>query len=227
LDEFQSEKARSMLTRSLARRQWLIGAAAVLAAPRLITSAGAASPLVVTPGQTEGPFYPVKFPADMDADLVRVSGQAKQAAGRITHISGRILDQRGEIVRGASVEIWQCDAHGIYDHPGDSGGRRRDAAFQGYGRTQVDADGRYAFRTIRPVAYPGRTPHIHFKVHAPGVGRLTTQMYVAGERQNATDGPLNAIRDAKARETLIVALREAPDREAGALAGTFDIVLAV
>jgi protocatechuate 3,4-dioxygenase, beta subunit len=216
-----------MLIRSLARRQWLIGAAAALAAPRLATVAGAATQLVITPGQTEGPFYPVKFPADMDADLVRVSGQAKQAAGRITHISGRILDQRGEIVRGASVEIWQCDAHGIYDHPGDSGGRRRDAAFQGYGRTQVDADGRYAFRTIRPVAYPGRTPHIHFKVHAPGVGRLTTQMYVAGERQNATDGPLNAIRDAKARETLIVALREASDGEAGALAGTFDIVLAV
>ena len=80
------------------------------------------------------------------------------------------------------VEIWQCDANGIYNHPGDSGQRRRDAAFQGYGRTKVDAGGRYAFRTIRPVAYPGRTPHIHFKVHAPGVGRLTTQMYVAGER---------------------------------------------
>src|SRR5688572_14161536 len=113
-------KARSMLIRSLARRQWLIGAAAALAAPRLVTAAGAANPLVVTPGQTEGPFYPVKFPADMDADLVRVSGQAAQAAGRIAHISGRILDRRGEIVRGASVEIWQCDAHGIYDHPGDS-----------------------------------------------------------------------------------------------------------
>jgi protocatechuate 3,4-dioxygenase beta subunit len=222
-----SEKARSMLTRSLARRQWLIGAAAALAAPRLVTPAGAANPLVVTPGQTEGPFYPVKFPADMDADLVRVRGQAARAGGRITHISGRILDPRGEIVRGASVEIWQCDVHGIYDHPGDSGGRRRDAAFQGYGRTQVDGDGRYAFRTIRPVAYPGRTPHIHFKVHAPGVGRLTTQMYVAGERQNATDGPLNAIRDRNARDSLIVALRDAPDRETGALAGSFDIVLAV
>ena len=104
------------------------------------------------------------------------------------------------------VEIWQCDAQGIYSHPGDSGHKRHDAAFQGYGRVQVDADGRYAFRTIRPVAYPGRTPHIHFKVHAPGVGRLTTQMYVAGERQNATDGPLNGIRDRKARDTLIVAL---------------------
>ena len=215
-----------MPTRALARRQWLIGAAAAVAAPRLVTTV-AAAPLIVTPGQTEGPFYPLAFPADMDADLVRVKGQVAQAVGQITHISGRILDRRGGIVKGATVEIWQCDAHGIYDHPGDSGRRRRDTAFQGYGRTKVDADGRYAFRTIRPVAYPGRTPHIHFKVHAPGTGRLTTQMYVGGERQNATDGPLNAIRDRASRETLIVALREAPDREAGALAGTFDIVLAV
>jgi protocatechuate 3,4-dioxygenase, beta subunit len=215
-----------MSIHALARRQWLIGAAAAMAAPRLVTPAAAAG-RIVTPGQTEGPFYPVAFPADMDADLVRVKGQAAQAVGQVTHISGRVLDQRGDIVKGAAVEIWQCDARGIYDHPDDSGRRRRDAAFQGYGRTQVDADGRYAFRTIRPVAYPGRTPHIHFKVHAPGIGRLTTQMYVAGERQNAADGPLNAIRDRAARETLIVALRDAPDREAGVLAGTFDIVLAV
>jgi len=209
------------------RRQWLIGASAALAAPRLLTAAGAGTPLIVTPGQTEGPFYPVKFPADMDADLVRVQGQAAQAVGQVTHILGRVLNPRGEIVRGATVEIWQCDAHGNYNHPGDSGHKRHDAAFQGYGRTQLDADGRYAFRTIRPVAYPGRTPHIHFKVHAPGIGRLTTQMYVAGERQNATDGPLNRIRDSKVRDTLIVALGEAGSLEAGALKGTFDIVLAV
>ena len=216
-----------MLTGSLPRRQWLIGAAATLATPQLASLAAAATRLIVTPGQTEGPFYPVRFPPDMDADLVRVTGQSAQAVGQITHIAGRVLDTRGEIVRGATVEIWQCDAQGIYNHPGDSGHKRHDAAFQGYGRAQVDADGRYAFRTIRPVAYPGRTPHIHVKVHAPGIGRLTTQMYVAGERQNATDGPLNGIRDAKARESLIVALRQAPDREAGALEGTFDIVLAV
>ena len=163
----------------------------------------------------------------MDADLVRVKGQATQAVGQVTHISGRILDKRGEIVRGAMVEIWQCDAQGIYRHPGNSGHKRHDAAFQGYGRAQVDAAGRYAFRTIRPVAYPGRTPHIHFKVHAPGIGRLTTQMYVAGERLNASDGPLNGIRDRNARDTLIVALSRAGNLEAGALKGTFDIVIAV
>jgi protocatechuate 3,4-dioxygenase, beta subunit len=205
------------------RREFLAGTVAAIAVPQLVL---ANSPLVVTPGQTEGPFYPVTLPADADADLVRVTGQAAQAAGKVTHVSGRVLDRRGEVVRGAMVEIWQCDARGIYNHPEDSGVRRRDVAFQGYGRTQVDSTGRYAFRTIRPVAYPGRTPHIHFKVHAPGLGRLTTQMYVAGERQNATDGLLNAIRDRKARESLMVTLAAADDIEPGTLKGTFDIVLA-
>lgn len=209
------------------RRALLVGATSALAAQAVAPIARAASPLVVTPGQTEGPFYPLTLPADMDSDLVRVKGQAAQAIGTVTHVSGRILDRHGEPVRGAMVEIWQCDAHGIYNHPGDSGQRRRDAAFQGYGRVEVDAGGRYAFRTIRPVAYPGRTPHIHFKVHAPGVGRLTTQMYVYGERQNATDGVLNGIRDRRARDSVIVTLTEAVDTEPDALKGTFDIVLAV
>jgi protocatechuate 3,4-dioxygenase beta subunit len=187
----------------------------------------AQTPVVATPGQTEGPFYPVKFPADMDGDLVRVKGQAAHALGKITHVSGRVRDRRGGIVKGATVEIWQCDANGVYDHPGDSGQRRRDTAFQGYGRVQVDGDGLYAFRSIRPVAYPGRTPHIHFKVAAPGTGRLTTQMYVAGEPQNETDGVLRRIRDRQARESLIVRLVRGDELEAGALKGIFDIVLAI
>ena len=161
----------------------------------------------------------------MDADLVRVQGRQAQAMGQVTHVSGRVLDRKGQIVRGAMVEIWQCDANGVYNHPRSPGQSHRDAGFQGYGRTGLDDAGRYAFRTIRPVAYPGRTPHIHFKVHAPGAGRLTTQLYLAGEPQNATDGVLNAIRDRAARESVIVRLEEAGTIEAGALAGTFDIVL--
>jgi protocatechuate 3,4-dioxygenase beta subunit len=211
---------------TLLRRTVLAGIGAAMVSGSVPVRA-ADTPLVLTPGQTEGPFYPTALPADLDADLVRVTGQAAQAVGRVTHISGRILNRRGETVPGAMVEIWQCDANGIYNHPGDSGRARRDTAFQGYGRTQVDAAGRYAFRTIRPVAYPGRTPHIHFKVHAPGVGRLTTQLYVAGEPRNASDGVLNAIRDRKARESVIVRLEDAETVEPGALAGTFDIVLNV
>jgi protocatechuate 3,4-dioxygenase, beta subunit len=209
---------------TLKRRQILIGAAAAALVPSLSALAQTAR-LVVTPGQTEGPFYPVSFPTDMDSDLVRVQGRAAQALGQVAHVGGRVLNRRGEPVRGATVEIWQCDANGVYNHPRQPGLQRRDAAFQGYGRAQAADDGRYSFRTIRPVAYPGRTPHIHFKVHAPGAGRLTTQMYIAGERQNASDGLLNAIRDRAARESVIVRLDPAEAVEPGALKGTFDIVL--
>jgi protocatechuate 3,4-dioxygenase beta subunit len=203
------------------RRHLILGATAALLAPP--THAAASGRLVVTPGQTEGPFYPVAFPADMDNDLVRVQGHAAHAMGQVTHIGGRVLDKRGEPVRGAMLEIWQCDANGVYNHPGQPGLHRRDAAFQGYGRTEAGPDGAYNFRTIRPVAYPGRTPHIHFKVHAPGAGRLTTQMYVAGEGGNATDGLLNAIRNAAQRESVIVRLM--PAEAVGELHGIFDIVL--
>jgi protocatechuate 3,4-dioxygenase beta subunit len=210
---------------TIKRRDVLVKATSALLAPSLLPLAAASAELIVTPGQTEGPFYPTYLPADTDADLVRVQGQKAQALGQIAHIAGRVLNRRGEAVRGAQVEIWQCDANGIYNHPRQAGLQRRDAAFQGYGRTEVATDGRYAFRTIRPVAYPGRTPHIHFKVHTPGAGRLTTQMYVAGEPQNATDGVLRGIRNARARESVVVRLEPAGEIEADALRGTFDIVL--
>jgi protocatechuate 3,4-dioxygenase, beta subunit len=209
----------------LKRRDVILGAGAALLTRPALAAEKARPGLVITPGQTEGPFYPVAFPADMDNDLVRVQGRAAEAMGQVTHIAGRVLDRRGTPVRGAMVEIWQCDANGIYHHPRQAGLQRRDADFQSYGRTEAAADGGYTFRTIRPVPYPGRTPHIHFKVHAPGAGRLTTQMYVAGERGNATDGPLNRIRNAAQREALIVPLEAAGTLEPGALRGTFDIVL--
>jgi protocatechuate 3,4-dioxygenase beta subunit len=199
--------------------------AALIARPT--STLAASSPLIVTPGQTEGPFYPVVLPADTDGDLVLVKGQAVQAMGQITHLSGRVLNRRGQIVAGAIVEIWQCDAHGIYNHPRAPGHASHDSGFQGFGRVQVDAAGLYQFRTIRPVAYPGRTPHIHFKVHAPGVGRLTTQLYVAGEPQNATDAVLNAIRDRAARDSVIVRFEDAPELEPGALKAAFDLVLGI
>ena len=143
---------------------------------------------VPTPGQTEGPFYPrpaMRF-ADIDNDLVKIAGAVRRAGGEIVHLAGRVLDRQGRPVTGARVEIWQCDANGRYLHTGDRGGAPRDAAFQGFGHDITDAEGRYRFRTIRPVVYPGRTPHIHVKVLA-GNATLTTQFYIDGHPGNAGD----------------------------------------
>ena len=88
---------------------------------------------------------------------------------------------------GAVVEIWQCDAKGIYLHPGDGRGALRDAGFQGFGHALADRAGRFRFRTIVPVPYPGRTPHIHVKLLDGRRDLLTTQLYRAGHPQNEAD----------------------------------------
>lgn len=182
--------------------------------------------LVPTPRQTAGPFYPEVKPLDSDTDLVHVAGQAEPAAGTVTDVLGRVLDPAGRPVADALVEIWQCDAFGHYHHPVAAArrGGRADPSFQGYGRTISARDGGYRFRTIRPVAYPGRTPHIHFAVNTQGVS-LTTQMYVAGEPLNETDFILGRIRDPAERARVIVPLEPARIGEAQGLIGVFDIVL--
>jgi protocatechuate 3,4-dioxygenase beta subunit len=208
--------------RHLTRRAALAGGIAGLALARLPLPARAAG-LIPTPAQSEGPFYPIELPADIDWDLLRLAGSAQEALGAVTYVEGRILDRDGRPVPGTRVEIWQCDAKGRYRHPGDAQGPM-DEAFQGFGRVLAGADGSYRFRTIRPVAYPGRTPHIHFAVLPPGARRFITQMYVEGEPGNARDFLLNSVRDPEARAKLIVPLQPAAP-EPNALAGRFDIVL--
>lgn len=178
---------------------------------------------VATPAQTEGPFYPVELPADRDNDLVLVKGAAAPAKGEILLLAGTVADTAGRPLAGARVEIWQCNALGRYHHPGDRSSAAEDPGFQGYGEFTTAADGAYSFRAIRPVPYPGRTPHIHFKVSAPGLRTLVTQMYVAGEPGNARDFLYNSLRDEAERRALTVALAKAADGKA--LTGRFEIVL--
>lgn len=201
--------------------------AAGLGAALLLPTRGFASQLVATPSQTEGPFYPVGFPADSDGDLVQVRGQAARAAGTVLHLQGRVLDASGKPLDGALVEIWQCDSQGLYDHPRQSGRERRDAAFQGYGKVMTDAQSTYRFRTLKPVAYAGRSPHIHLKVSTADGRRLTSQFYLAGDVQNEQDFVYrNAARDSKKRERIDMRLEPADGIEAGAFATTMDIVVA-
>lgn len=205
------------------RRDFLAttGATFALFAPPLT----AATQLQRTPRQSLGPFYPASLPLDKDNDLVVVRGRSGIAKGVIIHIAGRISDERGRIIAGALVEIWQCNAFGRYHHPRAPQNAPMDKNFQGYGRFTTGDDGYYRFRAIRPVPYPGRTPHIHFAVSGPGIESLVTQMYVAGEPGNARDGLLNSIRDARARASLIVTLLPTAGSR-GELSGRFDLVLA-
>ena len=137
------------------------------------------------PAMTEGPFYPTRRPLEDDADLTRVQGQ-RPAEGEWLDIEGMVVDLDGRIVDRAEIEIWQCDAYGSYRHPRGAG-PRIDAGFQGFGATVTDARGAYRFRTIRPVPYPGRAPHIHVKLRHPGFGEITSQWFVLGEAGNERD----------------------------------------
>lgn len=195
-------------TPSFPRRRVLLGAGAVLAAPALLRPARAQSRLRPTPAQTEGPFYPLQLPADTDADLLR-NGARRYAEGQPVWLEGTVSDLGGRPVTGAVVEIWQCDAHGHYHHPGDGG--RADPDFQGFGRSSVDARGGYRFRTLRPVPYSGRTPHIHVKVKLGGQELLTTQLYVAGDPGNERDGLWRRLRDEDDRAALTVPFEPGAD----------------
>jgi protocatechuate 3,4-dioxygenase, beta subunit len=184
-----------------------------------------ADELTRTPRQTEGPFYPNKLPLDTANDLVVVNDSLTPAVGQITHLSGRILDHKGDPIRNCLVEIWQVDNHGAYIHTRDPHGENRDKNFQGYGRFLTGSSGAYYFRTIKPVPYTGRTPHIHLKVRKNGKELLTSQFYVKGHPGNARDGIYRAIRDPKARDSVTLDFTPMPDSKLGELIARGDVVL--
>lgn len=176
------------------RRSFVAGAAlaAAIHHPALASSRRALRQM------TDGPFYP---PArwrtqwsDWDADLTRVTQGSETLVARGEHLglSLVVVDTQGRLVDGAEVEIWQCDTLQHYRHPNvarDAADRavRYDPGFQGFGAATSDARGELSFRTIRPVAYTGRTPHIHIKLRHVGFGEWTSQLFVAGDAGNARD----------------------------------------
>jgi protocatechuate 3,4-dioxygenase beta subunit len=171
------------------RRRFTLGASAVL----LAWPALASSRRVVT-GMTDGPFYPPRAWReqwnDWDADLSRVQrdGRTLEARGELLGLELQLQDVNGRRIDGAEVEIWQCDALAAYRHPRVRlAAGQYDPGFQGFGASRSDRDGMLRFRSIKPVPYPGRTPHIHIKIRHASFGDVTSQLFIAGDPGNALD----------------------------------------
>ena len=193
----------------------LAAGAAALAAPALASSRRALAAM------TDGPFYPPRawrerF-SDWDADLSRVErdGRVLHAQGEHLGLELAVVDTRDRIVDGAEVEIWQCDALQSYHHPDVSPrGGRIDPGFQGFGATRSDAGGLARLRSIRPVPYPGRTPHIHIKLRHAAFGVWTGQLFVQGDPGNERDGLWRALAP-QDREPLALRLEAASAADSG------------
>jgi protocatechuate 3,4-dioxygenase beta subunit len=194
---------------SLSRRRLALAGAGVLACPALASSRRAVAPM------TDGPFYPPRAWreqwSDWDADLSRVQrgGRVLVARGEHLGLELQLTDTDGRLIDGAEVEIWQCDVFAAYRHPGVRlAAGQYDEAFQGFGASRADRDGRLRFRSIKPVPYPGRTPHIHIKLRHGSFGEVTSQLFIASDPGNARDFLWRAV-DAADRPMLEMQLQPA------------------
>ena len=124
----------------------------------------------LTPAQTEGPYFTPNSPE-------RTSLLEDGMPGERLALAGFVLDRSCRPVAGALLDLWHCDAAGVYDNDG----------YRLRGHQFSDAQGRFVFETIVPGRYPGRTRHYHIKVQAPGQKVLTTQLYFPGEKGNGRD----------------------------------------
>lgn len=175
----------------LISRRTFAGSALATAGLFAAGGAKAAAAPAQTPGQTIGPFYPIQRLAESDADLTWIKGHRNRAKGSVIEVTGRVLDRYGNPVRGARLELWQCNAMGRYAHPNDVATTPLDPDFQGYAAITSDRQGAWRFTTIKPAGYESpighRTPHIHFDVQGRA-HRLITQMYFSDEEAtNARD----------------------------------------
>ena len=173
-------------------RRKFLGSSTLLGLTAATASQVASARLPLTPSEAEGPFYPLVAQKDRDFDLTRIEGRDGTAQGTQIYIEGKVVDQHGNPVEGATVDLWQANTFGRYRHPFDPNTAPLDDNFQGWAIVQSGKQGGFRLKTIIPGAYPAssnwtRPPHIHFKISKSGYHELTTQMYFPDMPLNNND----------------------------------------
>ncbi len=191
-------------------------------------------PLPHTLSELTGPVFGHDSVQPLDDDLTRNAVKTGEALGERIIVTGRVLDEHGNPVRNALLELWQANAAGRYIHKLDQHPAPLDPNFTGAGRVLTDANGKYRFTSIKPGAYPWRNhenawrpAHIHFSVFGDNfLQRLVTQMYFPGDPLLALDPIYNSVPDEGGRQRLISTYAHDITQPQWALGYRFDIVLA-
>ncbi|MDM0075505.1 protocatechuate 3,4-dioxygenase subunit beta [Variovorax sp. J2P1-59] len=139
--------------------------------------------------EVTAPVFSAEELGPRDNDLIMNAAKDGMPVGERIIVHGFVRDQYERPVANALVEVWQANASGRYRHKKDQYIGALDPNFGGCGRMLTDANGYYAYRTIRPGPYPWRNrvndwrpAHIHYAISGDGwVQRLITQMYFEGD----------------------------------------------
>lgn len=178
----------------------------------LVASSAGAVQRAVTAESPMGPFYPTLHPADADADLTLLKGHSARAAGQVIQVTGRVFDVRGNPLPGATLELWQANAAGRYDHPSDISKAPLDPHFQGYASIRADSNGEWRIVTIKPGGYDSpignRPPHIHWDIRSEKTRSIAQMYFPEDAAGNAADTLYKAL-GAEAATSL--AARDAAD----------------
>lgn len=170
------------------KRQEFILLSDTLGVSMLVDSISHHKPAGATESTVLGPFYRIGA-----REMPNGSNIAEGVEGEPTYFSGKISTPGGNPISGATLDIWSTDGAGLYDV------QRPDGEMRARARITTDAQGRYAFWTVKPVSYPiptdgpvgqmllklGRHPyrpaHTHMIVSAPGCETVTTHLFVNGD----------------------------------------------
>jgi protocatechuate 3,4-dioxygenase, alpha subunit len=168
----------------------------------------------LTPSQTVGPFFKYGLTPNGQYDWNDAFTNnlvTPDVSGERLRVEGQVFDGDGQPVPDCMLEIWQADAQGRFSDPQDKRALPN-STFKGFGRCGTDANGDYAFDTIRPGLVPDadgkpQAPHLLLAIFARGMLlHLYTRIYFEGEAGNATDSVMALV--PAARRTALIATRQ-------------------